>query len=53
VIRAGHQTVIGLAGRFPGFHTPGDDGRAIDYEALEVLALALEGLVSAVSGSSA
>jgi len=53
VIRAGHQTVIGLAGSFPGFHTPGDDGRAIDYEALEVLALALEGLVSAVSGSSA
>ncbi|MDH4384688.1 MAG: hypothetical protein QE280_04515 [Caulobacter sp.] len=49
VIRAGHQRVIGLAGSFPGFHTPGDDGRAIDFERLSRLASTLGDLVRSIA----
>jgi hypothetical protein len=52
VIRAGHRNVIGLAGSFPGFHTPGDDGRAIDFEQLEALANTLEELTAAISAAA-
>ena len=49
VIRAGHQRVIGLAGSFPGFHTPGDDGRAIDFDRLTQLAMGLGNLTRGVT----
>ena len=34
VIAAGYERLIGLSAPFPGFHTPGDDGGAVDYQKL-------------------
>jgi hypothetical protein len=35
VIRGGFENVLAFTGVFPGFHTPGDDGRAIDFDRLD------------------
>jgi hypothetical protein len=35
VIRGHFENVIAFTGVFPGFHTPADDGRAIDSVRLE------------------
>lgn len=35
VIRGGFENVIAFTGVFPGFHTPADDGRAIDFRRLD------------------
>jgi hypothetical protein len=35
VIRGGFENVIAFTGVFPGFHTPADDGRAVDLGRLE------------------
>jgi hypothetical protein len=37
VIAAGYTRIIGMAGGFPGFHTRGDDGSAVDFTKLAAI----------------
>ena len=37
VIAAGYTRIVGMAGGFPGFHTPNDDGSAIDFTKLAAI----------------
>jgi hypothetical protein len=46
VMGAGHLRFAGMIGTFPGFHTPGDRGEAIDYAQLEKIAQASETLIA-------
>jgi hypothetical protein len=49
VIGAGHQRFVGVSGFFPGFHTPFDDGRSVDFEKLEEIAQASLALIQSVA----
>jgi hypothetical protein len=46
VIAAGYGRIIGMAGGFPGFHTPNDDGSAVDYAKLAVIGDGLSDLLT-------
>lgn len=46
IAKAGYEKLVSLAGVFPGFHTQGDDGSAIDPAALVRLAETLTGMVA-------
>jgi len=48
VAAAGYPRMLGLAGGFPGFHTPGDDGHAVDPDRLSSIADGLTTLVSRI-----
>lgn len=45
VIGAGHRRFVAMSGQFPTFHTPLDNGEAVDFERLEQIAQAAEALV--------
>ena len=44
VVGAGYHRILGVLGGFPGFHTPGDDGRAVDFKTLAKIGDDLAGL---------
>jgi hypothetical protein len=48
VISAGYTRIVGLAGSFPGFHTIGDDGAAVDQAELAAIGRTLSAFVTQV-----
>jgi hypothetical protein len=48
VISAGYTRIVGLAGSFPGFHTVGDDGAAVDQAELAAIGHTLSAFVAQV-----
>jgi hypothetical protein len=50
VIGAGHRRFVGLSGQFPTFHTPLDQGQAIDFGRLDQLATAAGMLIQRIAG---
>jgi hypothetical protein len=45
VIGAGHRRFVGLSGQFPTFHTPLDQGQAVDFARLDGIASAASNLI--------
>jgi hypothetical protein len=45
VIAAGHTRLVALVAGFPGFHTSGDDGRAVDPQKLAGVAAGLTSML--------
>jgi hypothetical protein len=45
VISAGYDRLLGITAPFPGFHTPADDGSAVDYMSLARLEIDLMSLI--------
>jgi hypothetical protein len=49
VLGAGHDRFVGLIGTFPAFHTPQDNGAAVDFARLEQVAKGAEALLTAAT----
>jgi hypothetical protein len=46
IIGAGHRRFIGMSGQFPNFHTPLDDGRAVDHAKLARILTGIKALLA-------